>query len=202
MKKLFLLSMILCFVFAGYSQRATPSKQMRDYAVKRVHPSQHSTVVTQLPVLPSYKADFVPEEEVIGMTRYDLQTNTSPQNRFHVYDDGTMGAVWTMGFDDPNFADRGTGYNYFDGNAWGEQPQERIETIRTGWPSYAPYGENGELVVSHDFGAGSLLYLMRDAKGTGDWSEMTLEGPGEPISWNRTTTSGINHDIIHTLAIT
>ncbi|MEZ5196769.1 MAG: hypothetical protein R2764_10295 [Bacteroidales bacterium] len=59
--------------------------------------------------LPANKAFFPPEEEIIGNTYYDLQSNSSMQNRIFVYDDGTIGAVYTLGFDYPNFAgDRGT----------------------------------------------------------------------------------------------
>ncbi|MCB0805506.1 MAG: exo-alpha-sialidase, partial [Bacteroidales bacterium] len=120
-----------------------------------------------------------------------------------MFEDGTVGATWTMGFADPGFADRGTGYNYYDGNNWGVMPTERIESIRTGWPSYAPYGENGELVISHDFAAGSLYFLARESKGTGTWSETELAGPGgSEISWTRSTTSGINNSIIQSLYIT
>jgi hypothetical protein len=31
--------------------------------------------------------------------------------------------------------DRGTGYNFYDGTAWGEIAYERIESTRIGWPS-------------------------------------------------------------------
>ncbi len=78
---------------------------------------------------------------------YDLQTNSSTQNRIYLYDDGTIGSTWNMGFDSPNFADRGTGYNYYDGNNWGISTNGQIEPYKTGWPSYTPYGENGELFV-------------------------------------------------------
>ncbi|MBC8486166.1 MAG: T9SS type A sorting domain-containing protein [Bacteroidetes bacterium] len=204
MKKLLLISMILCITVFGFSQkRAMISKELRDYAVKRVSPVNHSSDFIRTPVIPSYKMSWPPEEEVIGGTRYDLQTNTSIQNRFFVYDDGTMGATWTMGFGDPSFPDRGTGYNYYDGAAWGAIPTEIIESLRTGWPSYAPFGENGELVVSHDFAAGDLLILTRDEKGTGVWTEDMFDGPdNHEISWNRTTTSGIDHSVIQMLSIT
>jgi hypothetical protein len=34
-------------------------------------------------------------EEDIGVTYYDLQSYGSMQNRIHVFDDGTIGAVWS-----------------------------------------------------------------------------------------------------------
>jgi hypothetical protein len=204
MKKLLLLGIIFSIGFAGFSQnRALLSKEQRNHFIKRTPNLQQSENLLKAPTLPSYKSGFTPEETMIGNTRYDLQTNTSCQNRFHVFDDGTMGATWTYGINDPNFSDRGTGYNYFDGSAWGPAPTVRIESIRTGWPSYAPYGENGEIVVSHDFALGQLRYMIRDTKGTGTWSETVFEAPvDQKISWPRATTSGINHNVIQMLAIT
>ncbi len=205
MKKLLLFVMILGIAISGFTQnRATVSKELRDFSVKKARHVKPVSEFVNSPTIPSYKADFTPEEEIIGNTFYDLQSNTSSQNRFHVYPDGTMAGTFTFGLDFPNFSgDRGTAYNYYDGSAWGPYPTERIESLRTGWPSYAPYGENGELVVSHDFGAGSLIILTRDQKGTGTWTEDVFPGPNStPISWNRTTTSGINNSVIQTLSLT
>jgi hypothetical protein len=204
MKKLLLFGLILSIGAAGYSQqRAISTKSQRDFAVRKVHQVTPSENVSKSPALPEYKADWPPEEAVIGNTRYDLQSNSSCQNRFHVYDDGTIGATWTFGLADAAFADRGTGYNYFDGSAWGPAPTVRIETIRAGWPSYAPYGANGELVVSHDFSVGRLFIETRNQKGSGTWTESFLPGPESvPISWPRATTSGIDNDVIQALAIT
>jgi hypothetical protein len=204
MKKLLLFGMIFSISMAGFTQnRAISTKEQRNHAVKRIHPVHQPENIVKTPSVPAYKTDFIPEEEVIGNTRYDLQSNVGCQNRFHVYEDGTMGATWTFGLGDPGFTDRGTGYNYFDGTEWGPIPEIRIESIRTGWPSYAPYGENGEIVVSHDFALGQLLYLIRETKGTGTWMEAVLEGPeSQKISWPRAITSGINNEVIQTLVIT
>ena len=204
MKKLLLFCFSLSFVFAVYAQqRAVPTKAMRDYALRKGQTVHFETGFEKNQATPLHKSTTTIEEEIIGATRYDLQSNASMQNRIHVYEDGTIGATWTMGFEDPGFAGRGTGYNYFDGSDWGDMPEERIESIRTGWPSYAPYGENGELVVSHDFSAGELMYLTREEKGTGDWTEAYLAGPGGiQISWNRSTTSGIDNSVMQVLAIT
>jgi hypothetical protein len=203
MKKLLLFGFALSLVLSVFAQQRTvPTKAMRDFAIRKGQPVHFETGFEKTSGMPALKSSTEIEEEIIGATRYDLQSNSSMQNRIHVFEDGTIGATWTMGFADPGFSDRGTGYNYYDGAEWGDAPEERIESIRTGWPSYAPYGENGELVVSHDFGAGELMYLTRDEKGTGDWTEGMLEGPGVEISWNRTTTSGVDNSVIQTLAYT
>ncbi len=146
-----------------------------------------------------------PIEHTIGMTVYDLQSNTFLNNRIFRYDDESIGAVWTMGMNSGNgFQDRGTGYNFYDGTEWGPIPTERIENelLRTGWPSYAPWGPDGEIVFSHDFAASELYYLTRNNKGTGDWTETKYTYTNGPttLSWARFVTTGAEHTNIHLLA--
>jgi len=157
--------------------------------------------------LPSSSPELTPEEEIVGNTFYDLQSNSSMQNRIFVYDDGTMGAVWTIGYDFPNFADdRGTGYNYFDGNEWGPIPTERLEADRTGWPAYSAWGENGEINVIHYSGAATegLNFSRRETKGTGDWTQFDYHSPQATAEylWPRMTTGGVNHSVTHLISIT
>ncbi|MEI7662037.1 MAG: hypothetical protein WCK34_07565, partial [Bacteroidota bacterium] len=102
-------------------------------------------------------------EDVIGSTVYDMQTNSSPSNHFYLYDDGTMAGVWTMGMNSTSFPERGTGYNYYSAGAWAAAPTARIETLRAGWPSYAPLGPAGEIVVTHTDAQG-LAACSRAAK--------------------------------------
>ena len=145
----------------------------------------------------------------VGTTKYDLQSIGALANRIWLFDDGTAAAVWTMGLgDNTSFPERGTGYNYFDGTEWGAYPTQRIEDIRTGWPSIAAWGENGEIIVSHtsylqwldDF----LIISKRTEKGTGDWTHITVP-PGTSnmgaidIHYPRLMTSGTNHNYIHIL---
>ena len=155
------------------------------------------------PYVSTYK-DLVGEDN-IGNSIYDLQTNTMLGNRFYVYADGSIGAVWTRGMEfsaTPAFSDRGTGYNFYDGNLWGPVATERIEDEKTGWPSYAPLGENGEIVIAHL--AAGLKISTREQKGTGDWTYSTLMGPtgAEDLTWPRMITSGENNNTIHLLANT
>lgn len=141
---------------------------------------------------------------VVGGTRYDLQSNSTMMKRIHVFEDGTIGATWTRGTADPNFPERGTGYNYFDGAAWGPDPSARIEPVRTGWPNYQPYGENGEIVCAHTGGTTGLIFSYRENKGTGTWNNFYLAGPvgHEDLLWPRIITTGEFHDVIHVIAVT
>ena len=167
-----------------------------------------SVTIALHPQLPFKSTSILePEEEIIGHTWYDLQTNNSTQNRIYYYEDGTIGAVWTQSFDPYTFPDRGTGYNYFDGESWDDWPTERIESDRTGWPSYAPLGNSGEIIVSHISWPGidsGLIISKRDYKGSGDWSESHLYGPPghESIYWPRMITGGPGNNYIYILAIT
>jgi hypothetical protein len=135
-------------------------------------------------------------EEQIGGTTYDVQSNASVSNRIYAYPDGTIAGIWTMGFTATAYADRGTGYNYFDGTVWGDAPTARIEPVRTGWPSYCPLGD-GEVVVAHD-GSTGLRVSKRPVRGTGAWTTTLLPGTlgGAGMTWPRVTSSG---NVLHIL---
>jgi hypothetical protein len=107
--------------------------------------------------------------------------------------------VWTMGFASTAYADRGTGYNYFDGTSWGEMPTARLEPQKNGWPSYAPLGD-GEMVITHR-SSGNLSFTHRPIKGTGAWT--TDEIPGTSgYAWPRAITVGNTiHLIVNTYVL-
>ena len=177
-------------------ERLSKITALRQDALRDIPPSFEGETN---PFVSSIKAPDI----VIGGTRYDLQTNSSMQRRIHVHPDGTMSAVWTRGELDPNYSDRGTGYNYFDGTEWGPEPTQRIEPVRVGWPSYQPYGENGEIICTHTGGTAGLLFSWRENKGTGDWNNFYLVGPvgHEDLLWPRMITTGEFNDVIHVIAI-
>ena len=167
-------------------------------------------VAGEEPVLPLQSLSRFPasgntSETVIGTTRYDLQTNTSCQNRFYLYPDGTIAGTWTFGVNDGNgYQERGTGYNYYDGTSWDPIPLFRIESLRTGWPSYAPWNAQGEAVVSHHFATFPALILTRPQKGTGSWSETEIPLPAGALGldWPRMITSGPGNQCIHLIGLT
>lgn len=139
-------------------------------------------------------------EDNLGTTWYDMQTNASVDTRITVYPDGTIGAAWIRGTTNSN--ERGTGYNYFDATSWGPAPTSRIENDRTGWPSYAPLGPSGEIVIAHL--NDGLKVSQRPVKGTGTWNQTVMMGPAgaTDISWPRIMTSGPNNNYIHMLVNT
>jgi hypothetical protein len=110
-------------------------------------------------------------EVVIGETVYDLQTNNSVCNRLSNNGDGTFSATWTMGFEETAYPDRGTGFNFFDGNDWGDAPNDRLEAdVRTGWPNYIKTNSGTEFICNHVFDAGSYrVHTLRKEAGETDY---------------------------------
>ena len=173
--------------YAGVTSRAIPARSIKSSSIA-VQPG--NGVANSKAVL----------EDVIGDTWYDMQTNAAIDPRLTVYPDGSMGGTWIRGT--VNSAERGSGYNYYSGTAWGPSPSARIENDRTGWPSYAPLGPTGEIVIAHlDNG---LKISSRPVKGQGTWNQSVLLGPAgaTDISWPRIMTNGTNHNNIHMIAST
>ena len=142
----------------------------------------------------------------VGITYYDLQSSINIMNRIWEYDDGTVGAIWLAAGPElvPN---RGTGYNYYDGTEWGEPLMHLGDDERTGLPSYAPWGENGEVIEHYWYLGGGepgpMRIYTRETKGEGDWTMNTLYGPDDlSIVWGSMITSGENNEYIHLLALT
>lgn len=206
MKKLLLSLIALSLVFSAAAQknRVKATQSMLKMSAPKHAAIDETTNLTN--TVNPYVSRGIPQNEAeIGLTVYDLQSNsTSPSNRMEVYSDGTVAATFNRGTGAPSYADRGTGYNYFDGANWGPMPTGRIETLRSGWPSYTKCGANGEAFVSHMSGTAGLNFYKRDAKGTGTWTGSTIAAPtgATGLLWPRMVSSGANHEILHVFALT
>ncbi len=136
----------------------------------------------------------------VGTTQYQLQTNSSICNRMVKSPDGTISATWTMA-QDPGWADRGTGYNYYNGTAWGALPTVRLESVRTGFTNIGVTSTNQEIVVCHEApsggGFGNIHVDSRPTKGTGTWTESAL---GFSDVWARMSVGGSNGQSIHVIS--
>lgn len=193
----------LALIAQDYTRPVTP-KALKDISLVKKTPTAEMEAAPVKQSNPSVKSVTTINEETIGETRYDLQSNSACQNRMYLYDDGTVGGTWTYAVQDAGgYQDRGTGYNYFDGTSWGSYPTARIEADRSGWPSYAPLGETGEVVVSHLSPGDGLIVSTRATKGTGAWTSTTLVGPtGNPgLLWPRMVTGGTNNSTIHIMTL-
>lgn len=157
------------------------------------------------------------EEADVMTTYYDLQSNSQVSNRLYQNAQGDVAVALTMSLEQNAVAsDRGTGYNFAAGgdmSSWGypevrEEANATGEDFRTGWPTIAPYGPTGEILVAHpgDAAHDGLYYWTRETAGEGQWdgphsipNPTGLEYPFS-MSWPRVTTSGPNNDIIHVVA--
>ncbi len=197
MKKILLIVLALSVGFSAFAQRATVPVQLRDKAVRTEYQKPARDLpeftVSGNPTVKSYP-DF-PDETQLGTTWYDLWSNNVYGNRYHQFSDGTRAATWIFSAE-AAFTDRGTGYNYYDGNAWGPQPAARIENVRTGWGSITSWGENGEIVIAHN--ANNLELSRRETKGTGAWTEFNYAGLTKP-TWPKVVCSGENNQYVHVM---
>jgi hypothetical protein len=197
MKKTLLLTLVALFALNLFGQkRALLPAYLRNHAVKAYTKKDIVPVSQAGSVVELNRSKSISEEE-IGQTVYDSQTNASDDNRIYLYPDGTIGTTWTMGLTASAYADRGAGYNYFDASVWGTIPTARVESIRTGWPSYSKWGTGGEVIVAHN--GTQLVMSKRATKGTGTWTQslIPIPGTGAAPTWPRVCTVG---DTIHILA--
>ena len=164
----------------------------------------------------NFKTDKSIKFKEVMTTTYDLQSNGFLSNRMYQKPDGTVAVSATFSQQNGGgYTDRGTGYNISIGgdmNSWNDMPTVREEAnatgsdVRTGWPSIAPYGENGEILVNHSSG---LNFWIRETSGEGEWDgpysipdPTGLEGQqySYQMSWPRVVTTGANNEVIHVFA--
>jgi hypothetical protein len=197
---LLLLVFVVCLAMqADAQERAQLSTSIKNFEVKAKYQRPAKDVVLQQTSENLYVAN--PNKSfsdfIIGNTEYDVQSNKSVDTRIYLYPDNTIGAAFTYGLQASGFANRGTGYNYFNGTSWDAAPTTRIESVRTGWGSYASFN-NGEVVVAHD-GIKDLIMNTRPTKGTGTWTQSTIVAPtGVEMTWPRVMTNGNSIHILST----
>ncbi|MBQ2906472.1 MAG: T9SS type A sorting domain-containing protein [Bacteroidales bacterium] len=223
MKKVLLLSLGLVMGFSAFAQvRVAKENNSKKATAVRVAAGndvytgsimQNSAKFNQSVVV-NRALNF--EEAHVMSTFYDLQSNRHVSNRMYQNASGDVAVATTMSLEaNLTASDRGTGYSFAEGGdianfTFAEVREEANATgadMRTGWPSIAPYGANGEILVNHSSGLTSgLNYWIRETAGEGQWDgpysipdPTGLEYPFS-LSWPRVTTSGPNNDIIHVVA--
>jgi hypothetical protein len=137
----------------------------------------------------------------IGNTLYDLQTNSSMPRRIILHPDGKITATFTTSTSVGAFANRGTGYNHFDGTNWMSvtSPTPRIESSRTGWPAIGIYDGNKEYILGHVAETGGFVLSKNQGIGLTTFTETSVltEVDAKPI-WGRTASN--NENIIHVIS--
>jgi len=178
--------------FGTYAQKAKIKNDFKNH-FKKTSKLQKVTgfeEILGLNTVNNYVASELSQKEMteIGATFYDTQTNSCNPNRVLIHADGTMSAVWTMAAQ-TSYADRGTGYNYFNGTSWGANPIARVESKKTGWGQILV--SNGkEIVISHN---GTGLTMASRTKGTGAWTTTDMPGSADlALTWPRAMSFGEN----------
>ncbi len=137
---------------------------------------------------------------IVGQTEFDRPTNASVYRKIITYPDGKKSVIWTTSSDGPStgYQGRGTGYNHFDGTAWGAISKDRIETRRTGYGNFDYDPVSGtEIIFSHKVDSqgfsGGMVLSTNGAIGSNTWNgvsvlDTTKSFPG--LLWPRTAISG------------
>ena len=216
MKKVLLLSLSLIMGFSAFAQqrimkndaRKAEASAKQELAGKEVATSRATTYAPKAAqsVVINRWEDMEFAETMV--TTYDLQSNQYVANRMYQLPDGSVAVTETMSHEENQTAsDRGTGYNFFTEGVWGDEPEERVEPFKTGWPSIAQFGESGEILLAH--GNGHMQCFIRETAGEGDWTYVgalpdypegytyTTEYP----TWPRIVTCGDNHNIAVAAAV-
>jgi hypothetical protein len=204
MKKHLLISGIFLLVISGFAQKKylTDSWPLTDPQLcgPQITPDGKNIIPGPF-IIGQKERSFT----MIGNTWYDTQTYNSGNlmNRIYEFPDGFIGATWIYKVS-VAATDRYTAYNYFDGNAWSTATVQLGTDSYDGFPSYAPWGPDGEVVAHYNYiaGDGPVKILRREHKGTGVWQESVLNPPdgNHSIVWHSMITSGANHEYLHILA--
>ncbi|MEI6900414.1 MAG: T9SS type A sorting domain-containing protein [Bacteroidota bacterium] len=205
MKKLFLLTIVLILALSASSQ-----KGYIRHTIQPANPKLSEIQATPDGILMNsgFPSGLLKSTSsvVIGDTWYDTQTYNSGNLMTHLYEhsDGKIGSVW-MHMGQNSTPDRGTAYNFYNGSAWGQMAPHLGSDPKDGFPCYAPWGDNGEIICHYQYiaGTGPLKILRRTVKGTGTWQESVLNPPAgnHSLVWQSMITSGTNHQFVHILAL-
>lgn len=203
MKKVLFISLAMAVAMTGFAQRATVSnaaknanataqkrselRQIDGSAVQGIQFNMPQNMVNANRSLDDF------DEYTIMTTNYDLQSNSSLGNRIATWSNGCASFVATWDHsNNTSFPDRGAGYNHYcpDTKGMGDEPEERQEPMRSGWPSIAACGD-GEVLASH--ASGTNVYY-RPMRGEGEWQLLVNFPEG---TWPRVVCSGPNDEYIH-----
>lgn len=206
MKTHFLLLISLFISISSFSQ-SRPKVNVRGERAAPVaaRPSPGYSIGNAPAAVPPSPAWQRAMETPIGLTRFELQTTASLGRRVATFDGGKVSAAWLFGLDEAGgWPDRGTGYNHFDGEAWGPTPEESLEAIRSGYPSFSGTPGGVEVVLSHKNTSSSQWFLQAHTKMPGEtaWNETEIPStvPGGPV-WAKIATGGPDGNSVHCLAV-
>lgn len=180
-KNLLFLLLALCHFSTLHAQTIAPTKYKTGTANKKVvsdngssNSNNNSSLFKGKKVRSNFPSTFG-HKELIGTTTYDLQTNGANQRRI-LQNGNTLSACYIFSDEisataTSPFADRGTGYAYFDGSIWTAPATTRLEPTRCGFGGFAGSGGTSELIISHDF---NTFNLIANKKSGATWTTANL----------------------------
>ncbi len=178
-----------------------------------VHPSYTwETSVPEAAVFPtgegqggaaSSEVNYRDLEEVAGITRWDAQWYGCSSRRIYANTAGEPVANWLFSLQETGYTDRGTGHNVRSGGVWPEVTQ-RVEAVRTGFPSATILGDGTEVIISHNTSVTPFkLWMARKAPGATTWTESALPNPpGIRMLWPKIAVGGPDNQTLHVIGIT
>jgi hypothetical protein len=185
----------------------------RDVIDNQIQQNQATPVATPVLRTSNSVMSVTDVTEVVGTTKYDLQTNNSVSNRLVWSPDGSISAVWTFSPDanasaNPPYPFRGTGYNYYDPNTqvWNAQypivPTQRSENSRTGFTNIVVTPSGHEMTIAHQAVTNTtynrLAINYRATKGTGTWALSSPWGSGGFDTWSKAV-GGITNENVYVI---
>jgi hypothetical protein len=149
----------------------------------------------------------------IGETYYDLQSNSATPRKIVNWGDGTRTVIWTVSAQSSAYSDRGTAYQYWDGDSWRSYQTARIESVRTGFGAIGSSLLNNtkEAIMAHYTTDYTLRLSTNSAKGDSvNWNiaavtntqmltSCTAPSPQGAI-WPRIAIGGPNNNTIHQIS--
>lgn len=192
------------FLLAFGQYRNLPVNAHTTKAKAMLNTSPDGRPVVEVPAVPAAATGFRAVEEEIGITNFDIQSLASMGRRIGEPSPGTIGATWQMSLVQPDWPDRGTGYNFFDGNSWGPNPTATVEGTRSGYPSYTVMEDGTEVVISHKaLAAGWQLIAYTKPYGSSTWTAHILPSnvPGGNV-WAKIAAGGADGKSLHVIGIT
>jgi hypothetical protein len=190
--------------FKCNKKKATPRKEN---LVPVLKPTPRTGLEVAEIVVPFAPVTFrgILNEEIVGTTTYDLQSNGTESARLHQWPDGNVSAAFTVSAEDDGagFTERGSAVNYRTDWLGGTSVSTRTEaSTRTGFTNYVVTKSGIEFMVAHrGNGAGKyLLHTLRRAPGQTDWTEADIptNTPNGQL-WSKAAVDGEN---IYVLALT
>lgn len=214
MKKIYLLGLMAATIAVQAQTNRNAAPVVNDVAVpaQNITDRTYPSPVQTNPNPTSYPSTYfgkVARVVKIGTSQNDQQSNASIYRRVHVFADGKISATWTTSTDQAPYMQRGSGYNHFDGSAWGPASAIRIESERAGFPNYAfSEATNEEFITSHrviaqgqpNAGSAGGIFLNKKSLSGSTWTttlalDTIITYPG--VLWNRSVVQG---DLLHIIA--